>query len=223
MESSYIMFELIKNRLIELLPGFSYNGIDSKLYDMIIEDFINYLKYRWRLNIESFVPLTNPDDEMLNEDKRLHVLFTTWLESDPEKSKEEIDAWVSLWLCKWKGRVQILFGEENLYNRNFNQVQDVIKRGVFARREIFKGVKEELEFKKSIIFTLLSYEEIVGTNLLAETIISKVSNRIKYHPEGIEGRLKFLNDCMREAKDMSATPGKIIFVSVKNFNWKFES
>jgi hypothetical protein len=208
---------MIKNRLTELLPDFSFNGIDSKLYNMAIEDFTNYLKYHWSLNIESFVSLTNPDSNMPSEDKRLQVLFTTWIESGPEKSKEEIDAWVSLWLCKWRERVQILFGNESIHNKNFSQVQEVVKREVFSR------ITEREEFKKALIFTLINRKEIVGTNLLADTIISRVSNRIKYRPEGIEGRLRLLNDCMLEVENLCSQSGKLIFVSIKNFNWRLES
>jgi hypothetical protein len=158
---------------------------------MAVEDFGNYLKHI-KFNMDSLL-------------------------TSPESIKEEIDAWVSLWLVKWKERVKILFGNEDVYNRNLSTVTEVI------RREIFNGVIEKEEFKDGLIYTLINYGEIVGTNLLANTIINRVSNRIKYRPEGIEGKLKFLNDCIQEAKNMSMQSGKIIFISVKDYNWRLES
>jgi hypothetical protein len=215
MESKfYIISEIIKNRLKELLPQFSPSGIDNKLFVTSVEDFINYLKFLWDGKLRDSQASANIDstDEPLTG-RDLHEVFMEWLESCPEATKEEIDAWVSLWLCKWKARVQILFGEENIHNRNFNQMQDVIKK------HDPMGFQEEKMYREPVIFTLISNSEIVGTEILAKVIINKAYSKLKSRPREVREKLQFLNECMREAKDMSTVSGKRIFISVKNFKW----
>lgn len=189
-------------RLKDLLPEFSPNGLDSKLYHIAIEDFYNYLKVKW--NIHSDVEVTSDD---------IKEAFIWWVNKYSD-AKEEVDVWISLWLKKWKERTMVLFGNEEVHNRNFNQIQEL------PNKPLGIGLQESKMYKNPVIFALINNGEIVATEMIANTIIARAYSTYKTAFKGDREKLQFLNKCMKDARAMSFVTGKLVFISVKDFDWK---
>lgn len=233
MESKfYIISEMIENRLKELLPQFSSEGIDHKLFTVAVEDFINYVKVKFSVEFrqlreaeaeyyaafgEMYYDTIKELSGSTSEDLFIKNLFSKLIEEDAQTAKDEIDAWVSLWLAKWKTRVQIIFGNEDMHNKNFNQMLKV------SKRHEDMGFQEAKDYKEPVIYALVTNGEIVGTEILSNVIINKTYNKLRSRPREVKDKLQFINECMKEVKTMSFISGKFIFISVKDFDWKVET
>lgn len=189
---------MIKKRLAELLPDFKPYGVDDKLYNTAIEDFNNYFNTIW-FNMEG-------------NECRVMEKFLEWLQSNPETAKEEMDAWVSLWLGKWKSRVKLLFGTEAMLNKDAHQVQKIVKEDTV--RHYYEGI----EYKNRVIAALIKRGEIVCTVVIANYVITKLLAKLNT----LDRRKEFLERYEREVKDVSGLTGKTVFLSLKDFNWKVE-
>lgn len=214
----YIITEMLKHRLGELLPNFDATGLENKLFSMCIEDFLNYLRFIWAIDLdwmkwaaEAEVPMKVQDNQVLRSK------FSEWLELDPKTAREEIDMWVNLWLVKWKERVQLLFGDSELYNRSLNLLQTLERKG---RYKI--SFEEEKDYRLPVMFTLMSRGEVVGTELLTGTVIRREAGKLKVVPKHLNEKIQFLNSCLKQVREVSSVSGKLIFVSLKGVKWRFE-
>jgi hypothetical protein len=220
----FIISEMIRHRLGELLPNFEPTHLEHKLFHVAIDDFLNYLRYIWSVQLQEWLPLDAghivvhdqeiPKYDEPNPNMKLRTLIFEWLEDDPKVAKEDLDIWLNLWLVKWRERVKILFGPEENINRNISQVETLIRKGSSVL-----GLQELKQFREPVLFTFLNLGEIAGTEILADSIIRKEAGRLRCSPKGVEEKVKFLNTCIREARNLSQVAGKFIFISVKDFKW----
>ena len=209
----FIISEMIRHRLGEILPSFQPTHLEHKLFHVAVDDFLNYLRYTWSVGLNDWMPMEAEQDAP-GPDNRLRTLIFAWLEDDPKTAKEDLDVWVGLWLVKWRERVKILFGPEENLNKNLNQVETLIRKGSGVL-----GLQELRQFKEPVLFTFLHLGEIAGTEILADSIIRKEAGRLRCSPKSIGEKVKFLATCIREAKNLSQVAGKFIFISVKDFKW----
>lgn len=215
-DQNYIISEMIKHRLNELLLSFDPVHLEHKLFNMAVEDFYNYLRYTWSVELQEWMPAEVENDDPSPSEKLRRLIFD-WLEKDPKSAKEELDAWVSLWLVKWRERVKMLFGTEE-YNKNIEHNQMLAQKG-----SSIMGHEELKQFKEPILFTFISQGEIAGTEILTDTIIKREVGKLRHAPREIKEKVQFLNTCMTEARSLSRTTGHFIFVSVKDFKWGVET
>jgi hypothetical protein len=209
----FIVSEMIRHRLGELLPNFEPTRLEHKLFHVAVDDFLNYLRYIWSVDLQDWMGF-DPGQEEPKPNSKLRTLIFDWLEDDPKTAKEDLDMWISLWLVKWRERVKILFGPEENINRNINQVDTLIRKG-----SSILGLQELKQFREPVLFTFLNLGEIAGTEILADSIIRKEAGRLRCAPKSIEEKVKFLNTCIKEARNLSQVAGKFIFISVKDFKW----
>jgi hypothetical protein len=215
-DHNYIISEMIKHRLNELLFSFDPLHLEHKLFNMAVEDFLNYLRYTWSVELQEWMPAEVEDNDPSPPEK-LRFLIFNWLEKDPKSAKEELDAWVSLWFAKWKERIKILFGPEET-NKNIEQIQKMVHKG-----SSMMGHEELKQFKEPVLFTFISQGELAGTEILTDTIIKREVGKLRQAPREIKEKVQFLNTCMMEARALSRTLGHFIFVSVKDFKWRVET
>jgi hypothetical protein len=200
--------EMIRIRLSELLPGFDSDQLEHKMWEMAVEDFLNYLRHVWSVELQDWMS-EQAEWEEPTPIQKLKSLIVDWLEKDPKTAKEDLNAWVSLWLVKWKQRVKLIFGDEGNYNQNCKQVQTLIQKG-----SQMMGYEELKLFREPILFTLISHGEITGTEVLTDHILKREAGKLKHGPKGIKEKADFLAVCMRETRILSQIAGKFIFIKV---------
>ena len=190
--ASIYLEQLIEKRLNELLPGFDSVVLDNKLYKTCIEDSVHYLAVTWHLDL-----------------KDVRHKFNEVLEEEGLKLKEELDAWLSLWLIHWRKRVKIILNDEE-YNRHIKQIQRLEMKSISRIGNVLAK-----NFRAPVIETLIHHGEICFVTLLANQIISRA--RRAYPNKSLktdEDRLNFLNLILRRVKDISGMLGPLIFMRV---------
>ena len=214
-ESKYLLGELIKQRLAYLLGegNFNFNGTENIMFNMCMEDFINYLKYRW-LKPKDYV-----DENTFNKYLDIHAqteFFKYLQDTDNLKDiKDELNMWISLWLGKFKERTEILFTDRKIYNNNNDEQLAEINDINITK------INRDLEaYKETIIFTLITMGEFSCTNIISEYIISKEFRKVHDTPTKIKDKLDFVNKCMKEARKIVEYKNAFVFIKVKEFKWE---
>ena len=191
--ASIYLEQLIAKRLEELLPGFDPVILDNKLYKTCIDDSVYYMAVNWHLNI-----------------KDVRYKFNEVLEDKGLEFKDELDAWLAIWLIHWRKRVKIMFNSEE-YNRHLRQIQKLkIKSAVRI------SAVDAKNFRAPVIETLIQHKEICFVSLLADQLIAQT--RRAYSRKSLktnEDKLNFLNLILKRVRDLSRTLGPTVFIKVE--------
>jgi len=194
--------DLIKRRLEELHPKFNYLHTEHKMYKIAVEDFINFCAVKWKLSIED----VRYKFELELEDKGLEL-------------KEEVDAWVNLWLITWKKRVKLVFTDEE-YNRYTKTIQQLIRKDKTQRKYRNVSFQRIKQFKWATIECLVHNGELCFTNVLAEEIIKQRLSVYEKSLNDAKGKLDALYFIMRRVRSLSRISGPLIFLKVNKLLFK---
>lgn len=207
MDSPFIITEMIKHKLEDLLPQFSANGVDKRLLTMAVEDFINWLRIRWRGRVYfGGVEVTNLE---------VQQLFCQSIEEDPETTRDDLNAWVNIWLSKWRERVKLVFKLEPIYDKERSSLHSLVQRG-----KKMMSYEEAKNYKEPVLFVLITRNEVVGTEILSDTIIQKEAGRLKSSLKTVEDKVQFTVSLTRSARDICRTEGKLIFINTEGMKYE---
>ncbi len=188
---------LLSEKLKDKNPMLDILGSDRKVLQIACQDLTNYLKVHWEL-----VGRESNDCEIAERLERIH-------NEDRSELEEFLQVWTGIWLTKWKERVKLLIGNENVnrWNKATKTLSDA--------EPIWKTLSNHREIEEIITLTLVKNGEICGTAILAENLLKMELGEKKreYFSMG-EHVLNVVNNTLRKARELAQCKGPLIFVKV---------
>ena len=193
---------IISKKLKEADPAMDTEGADRKIPQTAYHDFINYLKFTWKL------------DEKTDNNETVEKI-TKLIKEEPEESEAFLTVWTGMWLKKWKQRVKIILGNQKQENTT-GKVETTNNS-----EQQWKNLENKQEMVEMIVTALIKNGEICGTQILAENILKTEAGKTKT-PElnSTEQTLTVLNSALRRARDIANNKGPLIFVKVDKGYYK---
>jgi hypothetical protein len=187
----------LSQKIKEAEPTLDILGADRKVLQVAVQDFMNYLNFCRNLeNKETNMPYQVKQMEQLQKE-------------EPVEFDSSLAVWSSIWLKKWKERVNLSIGKQNP------------KAAIKAPEN---GCKDEslwtkIECKEELIqivaSALIKNAEICGTQIIAENIVKsetcKCSNQDVNSKEQV---LKILNNSLVRAREITQRRGPLIAIQV---------
>ena len=189
---------ILTEKLKDADPALDILGSDRKVLQVACQDFTNYLKYHWNLM-----------GKEANSCELVEKMEQSFKEN-PVEFEAYLAVWTGIWLKKWKERVKLLIG-----NQNVNKWNKVSKTLADAE-PLWKKLDHKQEIMEVIVTTLIKNGEICGTEILSENLLKlelgeKVNQVMLNEKEQI---LTVLNNTLRKARDMAQSRGPLIFVKI---------
>ena len=187
---------MIGEKLKDADPALDISGSDRKVLQVACQDFTNFLKFHWNL--------------IGKEANQCEVVER--LEGVVREDSSELDAfltvWIGIWFKKWKERVRLLIGEQNV-------VRNKISKALTNAEPLWKKLEHKQELQEIIITTLLKNGEICGTEILSENLLKMElgEKRVQDLTER-EQVFTVVNEALRKAREMAQSRGPLIFVKV---------
>lgn len=194
---------IISKKMKEADPAMETEGADRKIPQTAYHDFINYLKFTWKL------------DEKTDNNETVEKI-TKLFKEEQKEAEAFLTVWTGMWLKKWKQRVKIILG---------NQKQETSSTGKVDApnnsEKQWKGLENKHEMIEMIVSALIKNGEICGTQILAENILKTEAGKTKTpEPNSKEHVLSILNSSLRRARDIANNRGPLIFVKVDKGYYK---
>jgi hypothetical protein len=187
----------LSKKIKEAEPTLDVLGADRKVLQVAVQDFTNYLNF--------YRNLENKETNILYQVKQMEQLQ----KEEPHEFDSSLAVWSSIWLRKWKERVNLSFGKQN--------PKATIKAPENACRDESLWIK--LECREEIIgivaFALIKNAEICGTQIIAENIVK--TETCKCTCEDVNSKeqvLKILSNSLRNARETTQKTGPLIALQV---------
>jgi len=188
---------ILAEKLKDADPALDITGSDRKVLQVACEDLTNYLKYHWNLigNEASQCELV----------ERLEHLF----KENPTELEEFLTVWIGMWFKKWKERVKLLIGNQNV--NKWNRVSKTLSNA----EPLWKKLGHKQELLEVVVATLIKNGEICGTEILSENLLKMElgEKRVQYLSDK-EQVFTVVNNALRKARDMAQSKGPLIFVKI---------
>jgi len=187
----------LSKKIKEIEPTLDILGADRKVLQVAVQDFMNYLNF--------YRNLENKETNMLYQVKQMEQLQ----KEEPAEFDSSLTIWSSIWLKKWKERVNLSIGKQNA------------KAAIKAPETDCKAESlwTKLECKEEIIgivaSALIKNAEICGTQIIAENIVKKET--CKSSNQDINSKeqvLKILNNSLVRARETTQRLGPLIAIQV---------
>ncbi len=187
----------LSKKIKETEPTLDVLGADRKVLQVAVQDFMNYLNF--------YRNLENKETNILYQVKQMEQLQ----KEEPAEFASSLTVWSSIWLKKWKERVNLSFGKQNP-KATITAPEKACKNG---------SLWTKLECKEEIIgivaFALIKNAEICGTQIIAENIVK--TETCKCSNEDINSKeqvLKILSNSLRSARETTQKTGPLIALKV---------
>jgi hypothetical protein len=187
----------LSKKIKEAEPTLDVLGADRKVLQVAVQDFMNYLNF--------YRNLENKETNILYQVKHMEQLQ----KEEPAEFDSSLAVWSSIWLRKWKERVNLSIGKQNT------------KAAIKAPENACKAESlwTKLECKEEIIgvvaSALIKNAEICGTQIIAENIVK--TETCKCSNEDINSKeqvLKILSNSLRSARETTQKTGPLIAIQV---------
>jgi hypothetical protein len=187
----------LSKKLKETEPTLDLQGADRKVLQVAIQDFTNYLNFN--SNHE------NKETNILDRAKQMEQLR--------KENSSEFDSfltvWSSMWLKKWKQRVNLLIGKQNTKETCKAPQNDSKAESLWTKLEC----KEEII--GIVVSALIKNAEICGTRVIAENIVRTETCKISSQDiNSKEQALKILNNALRRTRETTQRTGPLIAIKV---------
>ena len=188
---------MLLKKIEEAEPSLDLQGADRKVLQIAIQDFNNYLNFS--SNFE------NKETNILDQTRRIEQLR----EEDSVEFDSFLSVWSSMWLKKWKQRINLLIGKQ--------RAKDTSQTfGNTSKDEsLWTKLKCKEEIIKIVVSALIRNAEICGTQVIAENIVKietcKISSQDINSKEQV---LRILNNALRRASEIAQTTGPLIAIKV---------
>lgn len=187
----------LSKKIKETEPTLDILGADRKVLQVAVQDFMNYLNF--------YRNLENKETNMLYQVKQMEQLQ----KEEPAEFDSSLAIWSSIWLKKWKERVNLSIGKQN--------AKAAIKAPETDCKD--ESLWTKLECKEEIIgivaYALIKNAEICGTQIIAENIVKKET--CKCSSQDINSKeqvLKILNNSLVRARETTQRLGPLIAIQV---------
>jgi hypothetical protein len=187
----------LSNKIKEVEPTLDVLGADRKVLQVAVQDFMNYLNfYRNLENKETNIPYQIKQMEQLQKE-------------EPAEFDSSLAVWSSIWLKKWKERVNLSIGKQNPKATIKAPENDCKSESLWTKLEC----KEEII--RIVASALIKNAEICGTQIIAENIVK--TETCKCSSEDINSKeqvLKILSNSLRRARETTQKTGPLIAIQV---------
>ena len=188
---------MLGEKLKEADAALDIAGSDRKVLQVACQDFTNFLKFHWNL--------IGKEASQCELVEKLEKLF----KEDPVELEEFLTVWVGIWFKKWKERVKLLIGKQNL-----NKWSKVSKN-LSKAEPLWKRVERKQEVQEVVVATLIKNGEICGTEILSENLLKmELGDKRVRSLKDQERLFNALNSSLRKARDMAQSRGPLIFVKI---------
>lgn len=188
---------ILTEKLKDAAPALDVFGPDRKVLQVACQDFTNYLKYHWNL--------IGKDSKNFELADKIEQCF----KENPIELETFITIWTGLWLKKWKERVKLLIGNQNI--NKWNNVSKVLN----TAEPLWRRLEHKQEITEVVVATLIKNGEICGTEILSENLLKmELGDKNIQALSDKEQILTILNNALHKARDMAQSRGPLIFVKI---------
>jgi hypothetical protein len=187
----------LSKKLKEIEPTLDILGADRKVLQVAVQDFTNYLNF--------YRNLENKETNILYQTKQIEQLQ----KEEPTEFDSALAVWSSVWLKKWKERVNLSIGKQSAKEQTKVPENDSKAEATWTKLEC----KEEII--RIVASALIKNAEICGTQIIAENIIKKETCRNSSQDiNSKEQVLKILINALRTARETTQKTGPLIAIMV---------
>ena len=188
---------MLSKKIEETEPSLDLQGADRKVLQVAIQDFTNYLNFSNKFE--------NKETNILDQAKQMEQLR----EENSAEFDSFLSVWSSMWLKKWKQRINLLIGKQSA--KETSKAPENISKD--------ESLWTKLECKEEIIgivvSALIRNAEICGTRVIAENIVKmETCKKSSQDINSKEQVLKILNNSLRRAREITQTTGPLIAIKV---------
>ena len=187
----------LSKKIKETEPTLDILGADRKVLQVAVQDFTNYLNF--------YRNLENKETNILYQTKQIEQLQ----KEEPAEFDSSLAVWSSIWLRKWKERVNLSIGKQFAKETSKASQNDSKDESLWTK----------LECKEQIIgivaSALIKNGEICGTQIIAENIVK--TETCKSSSQDINSKeevVKILNNALRTARETAQKTGPLIAMMV---------
>jgi hypothetical protein len=187
----------LSKKIKEAEPTLDILGADRKVLQVAVQDFMNYLNF--------YRSLENKESNILFQVKQMERLQ----KDEPTEFDSSLVVWSSIWLRKWKERVNLSVGKHS--------VKETSKASESYSKDESLWIK--LECKEELIgivaSALIKNAEICGTQIIAENIVK--TETCKCSSQDINSKeqvLKILSNALRSVHETCQKTGPLIAIMV---------
>jgi hypothetical protein len=188
---------MLSKKIQEAEPTLDLQGADRKVLQVAIQDFTNYLNFK--SNFE------NKGTNIIDQVRQMEQLQ----KEEPAEFDSFLAVWSSIWLRKWKERVNLNIGKQNAKETSRAPENDSKDESLWTKLEC----KEEII--GIVVSALIKNAEICGTRVIAENIVK--TETCKSSSQDINSKeqvLKILNNVLRRARETAQRTGPLIAITV---------
>ncbi len=188
---------MLGEKLKEADSALDIMGSDRKVLQVACQDFTNYLKFHWNLigKEANQCELVERIENLLKEDAAELDAFLT--------------VWTGIWFKKWKERVKLLIGNQNV--NKWNKMTKTLANG----EPLWRKIECKQELQEVVISSLIRNGEICGTEILAENLLKmELGEKNLQNVNDKERIFATLNNALRKAREMAQSKGPLIFVKI---------
>jgi hypothetical protein len=192
------LFSLLAEEIIGYLPQFEPYSSDQQMVIYACRDLKEWIK--WKLGLDSLREVNERIEEYLERDLGTFRFF--------------LNCWASLWVTKWKERVEVLLNAPK-------PLPEVLKR-IRDTRILLQNVKYRKELKQLVMQKLLSQGEICVVSFIAEhLIVEEIDTRSigLNSPQDINkiSPLDILSTISSRISQLSTERGPLVYLSIKPY------
>ena len=188
---------MLSKKIKEAEPTLDLQGADRKVLQVAIQDFTNYLNFK--SNFE------NKETNIIDQVRQMEQ----YQKEEPAEFDSFLAVWSSIWLRKWKERVNLNIGKQNAKETSRALENDSKAESLWTKLEC----KEEII--GIVVSALIKNAEICGTRVIAENIVK--TETCKSSSQDINSKeqvLKILNNVLRRARETAQRTGPLIAIMV---------
>jgi len=187
----------LSKKIKEAEPTLDILGADRKVLQVAVQDFMNYLYF--------YRTLENKETNMTYQVKLMEQLQ----KEEPAEFDSSLNVWSSIWIRKWKERVNLSIGKQNPKASIKAPENDCKAESLWTKLEC----KEEIT--RIVVSALIKNAEICGTQIIAENIVK--TETCKCTSQDINSKeqvLKILNNSLVRARETTQRLGPLIAIQV---------
>jgi hypothetical protein len=188
---------MLAEKLKDSDSALDITGSDRKVLQVACQDFTNYLKYHW--------DLIGKEASQCELVEKLEKLF----KENPTELEEFLTVWIGMWFKKWKERVKLLIGDQNV--NKWNKVSKTLSNA----EPLWRKIERKQEVQEVVVATLIKNGEICGTEILSENLLKMElgEKRMQYLSDK-ERVFTMVNNALRKGREMAQSKGPLIFVKI---------
>jgi hypothetical protein len=176
-------YEKFEITLAEALSKEKIDVICPATIRMACEDFVNYLKCVWNIELEeAFWPRF--------EEAFASAEFNLFLKN-----------WISEWTCQWRKRVKVVADQKDVPTKPNNKPAPPLPQSLFD------------ELKWAATLALINHKLICGTVKIAEAVVKQTTIEVKQGKKSDkEWAVALLTEVCRNARTLAQTTGVLLWV-----------